>query len=61
MKLIASWGTSGAGKTTIAQAIAAELVHRHQDVLVIGADSNRNTRNDNSWNYGRLEDFLFFI
>lgn len=39
MKLIASWGTSGAGKTTIAQAIAAELVHRHQDVLVIGADT----------------------
>lgn len=39
MKLIASWGTSGAGKTTIAQAIAAELVHRRQDVLVIGTDT----------------------
>lgn len=39
MKIIASWGTSGAGKTTIALAVAAELVRRHKDVLVIGTDT----------------------
>lgn len=39
MKLIASWGTSGSGKTTTALAVAAELVHRKREVLVIGADS----------------------
>lgn len=39
MKLIASWGSSGAGKTTIALAVAAELVRRRKDVLVIGMDT----------------------
>lgn len=39
MKLIASWGTHGAGKTTTALAVAAELVRRKREVLVIGADT----------------------
>lgn len=38
MKTIACWGTSGAGKTTVALGIAAELAARHNDVLVISAD-----------------------
>lgn len=39
MKLIASWGSSGAGKTTIALAVAAQLIQRRKDVLVIGMDT----------------------
>lgn len=39
MKLIASWGTSDSGKTTTALAVAAELVRRKREVLVIGADT----------------------
>lgn len=39
MKLIASWGSSGAGKTTLALALAAALVQRRRDVLVIGMDT----------------------
>lgn len=39
MKLIASWGSSGAGKSTIALAVAAELVQRRKDVLVLGMDT----------------------
>lgn len=39
MKLIASWGSSGAGKTTMALAVAAELVQRRKDVLVMGMDT----------------------
>lgn len=39
MKLIASWGSSGAGKTTIALAVAAQLIQRRKDVLVIGTDT----------------------
>lgn len=39
MKLIASWGSSGAGKTTIALAVAAELTRRRKDVLVMGMDT----------------------
>lgn len=39
MKLIASWGSSGSGKTTIALATAAQLIRRHKDVLVIGMDT----------------------
>lgn len=39
MKLIASWGSSGAGKTTMALAVAAELVQRRKDVLVLGMDT----------------------
>lgn len=39
MKLIASWGSSGAGKTTIALAVAATLTQRKKDVLVVGMDT----------------------
>lgn len=39
MRLIAVWGASGAGKTTLALTVAAELARRKQDVLVIGADN----------------------
>lgn len=39
MKLIASWGSSGSGKTTIALAVAAEIARRRKDVLVIGMDT----------------------
>lgn len=39
MKLIASWGSSGAGKTTIALAVAAQLIQRRKDVLVISMDT----------------------
>ncbi len=39
MKLIASWGSSGAGKTTMALAVAAELAQRRKDVLVMGMDT----------------------
>ena len=39
MKMIASWGSSGAGKTTLALAIAAALVQNRHDVLVINMDT----------------------
>ena len=39
MKLIASWGSSGAGKSTVALSVAAQLVSRHKDVLVMGMDT----------------------
>lgn len=39
MKLIASWGSSGAGKSTMALSVAAELAGRHKDVLVMGMDT----------------------
>lgn len=37
--MIASWGSSGAGKTTITLAVAAELAQRRKDVLVVGMDT----------------------
>lgn len=39
MKLIASWGAAGSGKTTVALALAAVLAGKGQDVLLIGYDS----------------------
>lgn len=39
MKLIASWGSPSAGKTTIALAVAAQLIQRRKDVLVISMDT----------------------
>lgn len=39
MKIVAVWGASGAGKTTLALAAAAELARRKRDVLVLGADN----------------------
>lgn len=39
MKIIAVWGSSGAGKTALSLALAAELAKRKQEVLVIGADN----------------------
>ncbi len=39
MKLIASWGSSGAGKSTVALAVAAALTQRKKDVLVVGMDT----------------------
>ena len=39
MYLIASWGSSGAGKTTVALAAAAALAKRKREVLVISTDS----------------------
>lgn len=39
MKLIASWGSSGAGKTTVALGVAAALAKQNKDVLIISAES----------------------
>lgn len=39
MLFIASWGSSGAGKTTVALALAAALAKRKKDVLVLSTDS----------------------
>ena len=39
MKIIASWGSSGAGKTAVALALAAQAVSRKKDTLVICAES----------------------
>ncbi len=39
MKTIASWGSSGAGKTTVALALAAQLAAMGKDTLVICAES----------------------
>ncbi len=39
MKIIASWGSSGAGKTTVALALAAQLAKMKVDTLVICAES----------------------
>ncbi|MEA4894082.1 MAG: AAA family ATPase [Oscillospiraceae bacterium] len=39
MKTIASWGSSGAGKTTVALALAAQLAKTNPDTLVISMDS----------------------
>lgn len=38
-QLIASWGSPGAGKTTITLALAARLAEKRQDVLILGLDS----------------------
>lgn len=39
MRLIASWGSSGAGKTAVALALASALVKQKAEVLIIGADN----------------------
>ena len=39
MYLIASWGSSGAGKSTISVALAAALARKKRDVLVISTES----------------------
>lgn len=39
MKIIALWGSPGAGKTALTLAVAAELAKRKADVLVLGADN----------------------
>ena len=39
MKLIASWGSSGAGKTTVALALAAQLAKMKKNTLIISAES----------------------
>lgn len=36
---IASWGSSGSGKSTIALALAAQLAHRKHDVLLLSTDT----------------------
>lgn len=38
MYLIASWGSSGGGKSTVALAIASTLARRKRDVLLLSAD-----------------------
>ncbi len=38
MFLIASWGSSGAGKTTVAMALASSLARRKKDVLVLSSE-----------------------
>lgn len=38
MFLIASWGSSGAGKTTVAMALASALAHRKKDVLILSSE-----------------------
>lgn len=37
--MIASWGSSGAGKSTVALGLAAQLAHQKNDVLIISMDS----------------------
>lgn len=39
MYLIASWGSSGAGKTTVALALAAAFAQRREDVLILSSDT----------------------
>lgn len=39
MRLIVTWGSSGAGKTTVSLALAAALAARHRDVLVLSSDT----------------------
>lgn len=39
MYLIASWGSSGAGKTTVSVALASAFARKKRDVLVISTDS----------------------
>ena len=39
MFLVASWGSSGAGKTSVALALAAAMAKRHKDVLVLSTES----------------------
>lgn len=39
MKMIAVWGSSGAGKTAVSLGLAAQLTLRKQDVLVVSYDS----------------------
>ena len=38
MFLIASWGSSGAGKTTLAIAVASALAQRKKDVLILSSE-----------------------
>lgn len=38
MFLIASWGSSGAGKTTVAMALASTLAQRKKDVLILSSE-----------------------
>lgn len=38
MFLIASWGSSGAGKTTVAVALASALAQRKKDVLILSSE-----------------------
>ena len=39
MHLIASWGSSGAGKTTVALALAAAFASKKKDTLILSADT----------------------
>ena len=39
MYLVASWGSSGAGKTAVSLAVAAALAKRNKEVLVLSTDS----------------------
>lgn len=39
MHMIASWGSSGAGKTAVALALASAFAERKQDVLILSSDT----------------------
>lgn len=39
MRMIASWGSSGAGKTTVAMALAAAFAQKKKEVLVLSSEA----------------------